>query len=265
MKCRYCGYNLTFEDEFCPHCGKENDQAKGHVAKMKYLQKEYEETKEKVIEKDNKKSRRKARLIVIAIMILIVVIMRIITGTYSDFDIRYRRINQKKENYVRKHEDEIRQNLERMEEARDYIALKEYMYNYNLRSNQAFNDYSRVFTGAISYCAIRSEITCLVDGFKGYDESTGRDRCNTIAIYMSDWEQMVEGGFWDDPADSPMHAGEHGAFLEDIRKDTRDMVQVYFDLSDDEARLIWKLGKEAMSDKLYDKCMDLYPEVCGDE
>ena len=45
MKCRYCGSNLGIEDEYCPYCGKVNDQAAGHQAVMKDYLNEFERTK----------------------------------------------------------------------------------------------------------------------------------------------------------------------------------------------------------------------------
>ncbi len=40
----------------------------------------------------------------------------------------------------------------------------------------------------------------------------------------------------------------------------QDMVQVYFDLTNDQAHDMWLMNKEDLSEMLYSKCMDLYPE-----
>ena len=50
MKCKFCGSNLGIEDEFCPHCGKPNDQFEGNRAEMKEYKEEFEKTKEEVKE-----------------------------------------------------------------------------------------------------------------------------------------------------------------------------------------------------------------------
>ena len=62
-----------------------------------------------------------------------------------------------------------------------------------------------------------------------------------------------------------MHAGEHGAFLADIKKDTQDMVQVYFGLTDDQASSIWEMDRESLGALLYDNCREMYPQEGADE
>ena len=34
MKCKYCGYNISLEEEYCPHCGNKNEEAAKHIADM---------------------------------------------------------------------------------------------------------------------------------------------------------------------------------------------------------------------------------------
>lgn len=45
MKCRYCGNNLGFEDELCPHCGNVNAEAAGHIAVLRDYKEDYDNTK----------------------------------------------------------------------------------------------------------------------------------------------------------------------------------------------------------------------------
>ena len=70
MKCNFCGSNLGIEDEFCPHCGKPNDQFEGNRAEMKEYKEEFEKTKEEVKE-SSKTNSRIGRLIVIGVLSLI--------------------------------------------------------------------------------------------------------------------------------------------------------------------------------------------------
>lgn len=261
MKCKYCGNNLGIEDEFCPHCGKENSQAAKHIADMKNYKEDYDRTKDEVIEKSTKFNSRVARIAIIAVLILIVAVLLIINDSYSDFEKREKMSQQKIAKELEKNKKNIGETLKEMEIHRDYLAMDYFILNHSLRSDEEYNDYARVFTAVIDYGVIHSDILNIVDGFDNYGKKSKRDWCDDIAIYVSQWENYVEGRFWNDTADSPMHAGEHGAFLADAKKDTQDMIQVYFELSDSQAEAIWSMEQEEIGDMLYEKCLDLYPEV----
>ena len=258
MKCRYCGSNLGIEDEVCPYCGKVNDQAAGHQAVIKEYREEYEKTKTDV-KKRSVSAGRIGRLIVIGLMLTAIVIMLISISSNSDVDAREKKREKKIAREVERNADKVTAALREMEKNREYLALSYYMMNYRLRSEERYSDYSRVFTAVINYRVIYEDILNILDGFDGYGEKTSRDWCYDAAIYISDWNKYVEGGFWSDQADSPMHTGEHGAFLSDIKKDTQDMVQVYFNLTDDQAASMWNMDREALGEMLYENCIELYP------
>lgn len=265
MKCKYCGYNIGLEEERCPHCGNINEQAAKHIADMKQYQEDYAKTKESVIEKTTRFNDRTARAVIIAIMILAAAVMLIITGRYSDIETREKIKKEKIAKEVEKNRENITATLKEMEEHREYTAMSYYILNHQLRGDDNYSDYSRVFTAAISYRTIYDDILNIIDGNDGYEEKTHKDWCDNIAIYISDWNSYVGGEFWGDSATSKMHAGEHGAFLADAKKDTQDMVQVYFKLSDEQASSMWTMGKDEIGAMLYEKCMDLYPEVNAGE
>ena len=265
MKCKYCGYNIGIEEEYCPHCGNKNEQAARHIADMEQYKADYEQTKESVISKSTKINARTARIAIIALMVLIVAVMLIAIGNYSDFDKRYDSSREKAAKEVEKQKSNITATLEEMEEHRDYTAMNYFVLNHQLRSNDNYSDYSRVFTAAISYNAIYNDILNIVDGFEGYEEKAPKAWCDDIGIYISEWNSYVSGEFWSDPADSPMHSGEHGAFIADAKKDIQDMVQVYFELTDEQAASMWDMEREEIGAMLYAKCQDLYPEDKADE
>ncbi len=264
MKCQYCGSNLGIEDKVCPYCGKVNDQAAEHQAVIEEYRDEYEQTKSESKAK-SKAAGRTGRLIVIAIMLVLIIAMRISAFVNSDVGERERKKENKIAKEVDKNRDEISETLEELEKNRDYLGLEYYVLNYRLRSDDKYSSYSRVFTAAINYTAIYEDILNILDGFDGYEEKTDKDWCYDIAIYISDWNSYVGGEFWNDAANSPMHTGEHGAFLSDIRKDTQDMVQVYLELTDEQASSMWNMGREELGELLYSKCEDLYPEGMTNE
>ncbi len=265
MKCKYCGYNIGLEDKYCPHCGKLNDQAAQHIADMEHYEADYEQTKETVITKSTKFNGRTGRIAVIALLLMLMAVALNITHKYSDIETREKIKKEKTEKAVEKNRRNINATLKEMEEHREYLAMSYFVTNHRLRGDDNYDEYMRVFTAAISYKSIYEDILNIVDGYEGYEDDGKEQWCNEIAIYITDWNSYVSGEFWDDSPTSPMHSGTHGEFLADCRKDTQDMVQVYFKLTDEEAEAMWTMEQEALSAKLYEKCMELYPEGNADE
>ncbi len=264
MKCQYCGSNLGIEDKACPYCGKINDQAAKYQAVMQEYRDEYEQAGREAKVK-SKFAGRTGRFIVIAIMLAAIIAMRISASVNSDVGERERKKEHKIAKDVDRNRDEVSATLEELEKNRDYLKLDYYVLNYRLRSDDKYNEYSRVFTAAISYTAIYNDILNILDGFAGYEDETDKDRCYDAAIYISDWNSYAGGEFWNDASNSPMHSGEHGAFLADIKRDTQDMVQVYFDLTDEQALSMWNMDREALGELLYTKCKEIYPKDSLDE
>lgn len=265
MKCQYCGYNLGIEDELCPHCGKENSQAARHVADMKQFKEDYEETKDTVIKKSRKFNERTSRVLALTIMLLIVAGLMLGARYYEDFDKRQERNAKKHAENIEKNREDMAKTLQEMEEHREYLAMYYYVLNHELSHNDYFDDYTRVFTAVTEYEVIYEDILNIVDGNDLYGQKTKKDWCEDIAIYIEHWNAYVEGEFWHDSPDSPMHAGEHGAFIADCKKDLQDMVQVYFELNDEQAEGMWTMSKEKVGEMLYDRCQDLYPEESANE
>ncbi len=260
MKCKYCGYNIGLEDEYCPHCGKLNELAAAHIADMKHYEEDYKQTKESVITKSARFNSRTGRLMVIAILLMIIVILLGIAARYSDVETRINVKKQRTEKAVEKNRQDITATLKEMEEHREYLAMRYYVLNHQLRSDDTYNDYTRVFTAVINYGAIYDDILNIVDGYEGYEDTGKKQWCDDMAIYISNWNSYVGGEFWGDSPDSPMHSGEHGAFIADAKKETQDMVQVYFKLSDEQAKKMWTMDKDEVARMLYEKCEELYPE-----
>ncbi len=264
MKCEYCGSNLGIEDEYCPHCGRLNSQAAGHFAELKKTQDDFKQAKAEATE-NIRSGNRTARLVIIGIMVTVIIIMRIMTAKYSDVETRIdaRENEIKREAYKNKNDIDV--TLKELEKNREYLAMEYYVLNYRLRSNDAYDDYARVFTAAIDYRVIYDDILNILDGFEGYENETDKDRCYDMAIYISDWDKYVGGGFWSDSPTSPMHSGEHGAFIADAKTAVQDMVQVYFELTDEQASSMWKMDRDTLGEMLYEKCRVLYPKEGEDE
>lgn len=264
MKCKYCGTNLGLQDEKCPSCGKLNELATKYVEEIREqeadLQRATEGAKEGI-----EIGARTGRLIVIIAMVLLVAVMQIVIRNKSDFDIREKHNSDKIDRLVKKYESDINTNIQEMEKNRDYLALSYYFLNYSLRSNSDYDEYFRVDTAAIEYRSVYSDIMNIVTGYDRYGQMTKKDWCADIAIYVSGFENYAEGKFWNDSPDFFMQAGEHKLFIKDCKSDIQDMVQVYFELSDEQAAGLWDMTEEEIADLLYSKCQDLYPEGGSNE
>jgi len=265
MKCKYCGNNLGLEEEYCPHCGKPNEEAAKHIAGMKEYKEAYENVRKSVVKKNNRLNDRSARLVIIAVMVIIVAVLMILTKGYEDFETRQQKNDERIARELEKNRSTIDATLKEMESHRDYLAMDYYVLNYQLSHDSNYDSYVRVFSAATSYTVLYSDILGLVGDYDYFGERTNEDWCKDLAIYIASWNKYVEGEFWNDPPDSPMHAGEHGAFIADARKDIQDMIQVYFDLSDEQANAMWTMEEDDIAKMLYDKCKDIYPEAETDE
>lgn len=264
MKCQYCGNNLGLEDERCPHCGNVNTQAAKYVTVKNHYKEELDKTQKKSVKK-SRYTNRIARLVVIAVMVIAIVFIKLETRKYADIDIRMENIAKEKAQSLEKNLATVQANVEAMELNREYLAMHYYVLEKRIRGEEGFDDYFRVFTAAIDYNVIYEDILSIVDGFDYYGEKTKKDWCDDIAIYVSGYHLYAEGEFWHDPEDSPMHAGEHGKFIADAKKDIQDMVQVYFELTDEQATSIWDMEQEQLGAMLYEHCQELYPEVKANE
>lgn len=265
MKCQYCGGNLNLQDENCPFCGRFNEQAAEYTKSMKDIKEEYGKTAEKA-KKKSKINERTARVLIIIFMLLIIGAMFIRIRLYSDFEYKHKKYNEKIEKHVAQNKEAIYDMLKDLELRRDYLGMDYFVLNYQLKTDNEYLEYARVFTAAVDYNAIYTDILNILDGQNfSYKEFTKEEWCYNIALYISNWNNYVEGEFWRDSADSPMHAGEHGAFLADAKRDTQDMVQVYFDLTDEQAASMWTMEQSEVGAMLYEKCKILYPEVSSNE
>ncbi len=78
MKCKFCGGNLSLEDEYCPHCGMVNEQARQHIRDMRRYKGDYEHTKKDVYEAARRHTRTTVQVVTIAILFITAVFLVIV-------------------------------------------------------------------------------------------------------------------------------------------------------------------------------------------
>lgn len=68
MKCKYCGADLTIDDEVCPFCHNPNPYYVKHREDMHRYEQDYQETKSDVYETAGKTSRKATRIAILAVL-----------------------------------------------------------------------------------------------------------------------------------------------------------------------------------------------------
>ena len=68
MKCKYCGADLTMEDEVCPFCHNPNPYYVKHREDMHRYEQDYQETKSDVYETAGKTSRKATQIAILAVL-----------------------------------------------------------------------------------------------------------------------------------------------------------------------------------------------------
>lgn len=68
MKCKYCGADLTIDDEVCPFCHNPNPYYVKHREDMHRYEQDYQETKSDVYETAGKTSRKATQIAILAVL-----------------------------------------------------------------------------------------------------------------------------------------------------------------------------------------------------
>ncbi len=247
MKCDYCGYNLNLEDLFCPHCGKKNEHIARHVADMEHYEKEFEATRDEVISNSKKFNTITARIVVACILIVLIVAGFIAIN--NSYEIRSRMIERR----LQKNKAKYCEVIEKYEADRDYISLYYYMINNKLTYADAFSEYGRVASCVMKYTFIYEEVMGILNG-SNMTYTTKEQSCENIASYIIRMASDAERGTYD--KDMLFEDGRE-ELMNDCMEDTRDFVQVYFGLSDEDAAEMFQMNKSRLSLLLIDSLDNL--------
>lgn len=153
MKCKYCGGNLSLEDEQCPYCGKANDQARQHTEAMKHYRGEFEHTKKKVRFIVGEYTQITVRVVILAILIIFVVAGLIVKR--NAYSIRRAFIKQN----AKQHVTEYTKLLERYMEEENYQAFRAFCdANYIASYEDSFQQFYPLKRAAQSYCNVYTSV-----------------------------------------------------------------------------------------------------------
>lgn len=146
MRCEFCGGKLTLEDEVCPYCGRENEDAKQHIQAMKQYEQEFHATRRDVYTATKTYSEVVVRLIILAVLVILLVGVAVVNHNIYSI---HRGIA------VKKAEASFAQYSQIMDdyiEQHDYLGLNDFCEEKYIRPyNDTYGGYSTIIRAADSY------------------------------------------------------------------------------------------------------------------
>jgi len=245
VKCEHCGYNLQIEDSFCPYCGQPNPFAVRHQKEMQHFSREFQKTKQDVLEKSSRFNRRTVRITITAVLIAACAVMAFLCAAADD--IRYMQNEKKIEAEAQHHKAEINTLMEE----RDYAGLYNYMDRNHLSYSQALREYDAVYLTSMQYVRLYENLMILLS--KAQDEEVyeyyqKEELIESIAGEIgSISEAMEENDFRPEE-----FTEEKKEYMEDLRDMTGRLLVRYLHITEEEAEQLPSMSQARRSVLLED-------------
>lgn len=157
MKCKYCGGPLSLEDEYCPHCGALNQEARQHIEDMKRYNRAFHRTRSQVLDETGRQSRRHGQALVLVLLIVFNVLLLAGHGAMYDLEYWWSSVR------AGLHAREYAGKLSELEADGNYRELKDYYSENNLYMADELREFNAVDNCARNYAAIYECIMWLSD------------------------------------------------------------------------------------------------------
>lgn len=229
MKCQHCGNNLNIEDKFCPYCGQPNPYAVKHQEEMERYEKDYQETKEEVLEKASRFNNKTVRITVLAVLVALIAVTGFIMAKADD--IRWFQM----ERSVAAQAPEHKAAIEELVESRDYLSVYSYMTRNRITYTDALREFDAVYDTTSRYRSFYENLMILQEKKKGaenYSYYAETDILADIARNISGFYEYMEPQEYNTEA----YEGEKMAYMEDLREHLETMVSGYFGLTAEEVQ-----------------------------
>lgn len=233
MKCKSCGSNLTIDDEICSFCGAANPFAAKHRQQMRHFTREFNKTKSDVLTKSKHQSKFFVKITLIAVLVALNLIVWFAIGNFYDIESFFnaRKINA---NY-----SAHKAIMDEYEENRQYMALAAYYDRNDLYDSSRFDEYRQVVNACNQYNSIyRNLIEIVMD--TDYDYMTKEDKVERIS---EDLEYLYKYAQKQTYSDEEQYAPVHQECLNDLVNDTEDLLQAYFEISEEDIAQFALLSK----------------------
>jgi len=233
MKCKYCGSNLTIDDERCSFCGKENTHAVKHRSKMKQYAREFERTKQ-TVEHNAKKINKTAIRIAVLSLLLVVNLVFLLLNTEYEYDIRAAARSSR----VEKNWKEHKETMDTLEANRDFFELSHYYKVKELEYNERFLEYDAVARVCTQYYNAYIHLMDIVT----VEESPYFTNQEKFYYMMSNVNYMYKYVKEDAYDRYGGYEPVHKSCMEDAVAQFEDLLRVYTTLSDEEIESLSELS-----------------------
>lgn len=223
MKCEHCGSMLRMEDANCSYCGNKNPHYEKHRADMFRFQRDYEKTKEQVIESSGKAAKTAVKVTVIAVLLVLDIIMVFLAS--NAWEISHFIEQGKAQKNVELH----RQRLEDYEKAADYIGFAKYYEKYSLYGIESLEEFNAVYRVCSSYAYVYPYLVEL-----GTPDSymTDEKRVEYISDNLKYIYEAMEPGEYDP---KEWYEGNHQAMLMQMKYDLKVLLVAYAHVEEETA------------------------------
>lgn len=229
MKCQHCGNNLNIEDKFCPYCGQPNPFAVKHQEEMERYEKDYQETKEDVLEQSSRFNRHTVRITIIAVLVALIAISCFLLAKADD--IRWWQM----EKYVEAQAPQHMETLNEIMENRDYMALYSYMNRNRITYTNSLREFDAVYDTTSRYRMFYQNLMTLQakradeENYRYYTES---ELLEDIARDIQAFYEYMKPQDYNKEA----YEGDKMEYMEDLRDHMETMISGYFGISPEEVR-----------------------------
>lgn len=229
MKCQHCGNNLNIEDRFCPYCGQPNPFAVKHQEEMERYEKDYQETKEDVLEQSSRFNRHTVRITIIAVMVALIAVTCFLLAKADD--IRWWQMEKSVEAQAPQHREAITEIMDN----RDYMSLYSYMNRNHITYTNSLREFDVVYDTTARYRMLYQNLMNLQakkadkENYRYYNESDILE--DTARDIQSFYEYMKPQDY-----NKEAYEADKMAYMEDLRDHIETMVSGYFGLSPEKVR-----------------------------
>lgn len=234
MKCTSCGYNLGIEDNWCPHCGRQNMQAAMHNMDMMRYNREFEETLDEVKSNAKKFNVLAVKITIVAVLVALIAVT--IVAIINSYEIKAERLKKSIHKNLAKHE----RMLDGYIADRDPVGFRIY-YDKNriiYGDRKDVGKYNTVEQIGRNYCRIYEYTVRLQDESQEssyYTEEQCIEQIQHSISYIKQYDVRT------DYNKQEFDEGR-GEYIDYLVKLTEDTLQVYFKLTDEEVVEMWDMN-----------------------
>lgn len=235
MKCKNCGSNLTIDDEVCSFCGSANPFATKHRAEMRHFTREFNETKEEVLKKSGMLNKWAVKITMIAVLIALNC-LAMFALTYS-YDIEDFLINR----HVKANYNMYKAALDELEENRNYIGFYQFYNENSLYRAAAFDEYDAVNNICGNYVMIYNNVMAVAtEEDAGYEYDSYEYKIEYISDELEYAYKYCKPREYSNMEE---YSPKHQACMDDAIAQMEDLIQVYFNISDEDMDKFPELSK----------------------